>query len=399
MPGIFISYRREDSPGHAGRIFDRLRSRFGSDVVFMDVAAIEPGVDFVEVLHKAVGSCDALLAVIGPQWLSATHDGKRRLDDPRDFVRIEIAGALQRNVRVLPVLVEGASLPPADSLPADLHALARRQAIDLRDARWDDDIDRLVEGLEKFLKPAVVEARGQAKRSPGRGIAIGVVAALILVVAALAWRGGFLPGGRSGTPVRPIEDLATATPAQPAAAPPPTSAPASSPTPASAAAPPDVTGKTILEARAILQRAGFRFLIRLREDRSRAGGIVEAQQLDESTGTGQPRRVILSAVATSTVVVHVAKGDEQKAESLVTFLKSQSSTIGSIVRAQSVGPRAELVGVVGYSEDRLAAQAEAIAQDSSQYLARTGSKRSLQAAVRPRIVRGTILVGLYERAP
>ena len=101
MPGIFISYRREDSPGHAGRIFDRLRSRFGSDVVFMDVTAIEAGVDFVDVLHKAVGSCDALLAIIGPQWLSAAHDGKPRLEDPHDFVRIEIAGALQRNVRVL----------------------------------------------------------------------------------------------------------------------------------------------------------------------------------------------------------------------------------------------------------------------------------------------------------
>lgn len=409
MPGIFISYRREDCPGHAGRIFDRLRSRFGSDVVFMDVAAIEPGVDFVEVLHKAVGSCDALLAVIGPQWLSATHDGKRRLDDPYDFVRIEIASALERNVRVLPVLVEGAAIPPTEGLPTDLHALTRRQAVELRDARWDDDIERLVEGLEKFLKagenphltPAAAGAdRSSTKNSTGRGIAIAALVALILVVAVtVAWRGRTVaPASNAGlapsesTASRPPEESSSTKPAETPPAPAPSASPAN-------AQVPDVTGKTILEARAILQRAGFRFLIRLREDRSRAAGIVETQQLDESTGSNPSRRVLLTAVATSTVVVHVAKGDEQKAENLVTHLKNQPSTIGSIVRAQSVVPRAELVGFVGYSEDRLATQAEAIAKDSSDYLARTGTKRSLQAAVRPRIVRGTILVGLYERAP
>ena len=108
----------------------------------MDVAAIEAGTDFVEMLQNAVGSCDALLAVIGPQWLPASHDGRRRLDDPHDFVRVEVAGALQRNVRVLPVLVDDATMPRADQLPDDLQPLARRQAIDLRDARWDADIEQ-----------------------------------------------------------------------------------------------------------------------------------------------------------------------------------------------------------------------------------------------------------------
>ena len=436
MPGIFISYRREDCPGHAGRIFDRLRSRFGGDVVFMDVTAIEPGVDFVEVLHKAVGSCDALLAVIGPQWLSATHDGKRRLDDPNDFVRIEIAGALERNVRVLPVLVEGASIPPTEGLPSDLHALTRRQAIELRDARWDDDIERLLEGLEKFLKagspaqqplragetrPAVAIAAGgdrkEAKSSSGRRIAIGAFAVLIVVAAAAAlW---FLPARDSGTVTEtPDQTLAqkpaavpepivanppasqpALAPASPASPPPPANTPASSPRPANTAAAPNVVGKTILEARELLRRAGFRFLIRLSADRSTEPGIVQAQALDESTGSNEPRRVVLTAVASSTVLVHVIKGDERKADALVAYLKDQPSTIGSIVRGQGVVPRAEGVGRVAYSEERLAVQAEAIAKDASGYLARIGNRRTLQATLNPRVARGAIIVNLYERAP
>jgi hypothetical protein len=436
MPGIFISYRREDCPGHAGRIFDRLRSRFGSDVVFMDVTAIEAGVDFVEVLHKAVGSCDALLAIIGPQWLSASHDGKRRLDDPNDFVRIEIAGALERNVRVLPVLVEGASIPPTEGLPSDLHALTRRQAIELRDARWDDDIERLLEGLEKFLKvgesphltPSAAGAdRSSAKKSPGRGLALAALVALILAIAAtLAWRGktatpasNTSPAPSETTASRPPEESASAKPAEQPPATSPVPAPALAPTPSPALAPtpsgrvnaptpsaspantqvPDVTGKTILEAREILRRAGFRFLIRIHDDRSKDPGIVETQRLDESTGSTQPRRVLLTAVAISTVLIHVVAGDEQKANDLATYLREQSSTIGTMVRVLSVVPRAELVGVVGYSEERLATQGAAIARDASEYLARAGKRRSLEAAVRPRVARGTIIVGLYERAP
>ena len=434
MPGIFISYRREDSPGHAGRIFDRLRSRFGSDVVFMDVAAIEAGVDFVDVLHKAVGSCDALLAVIGPQWLSATQGGNRRLDDPRDFVRIEIAGALERNVRVLPVLVEGARVPPVESLPADLQALTRRQAIELRDARWDDDIERLVEGLAKVLKtdspslqpaapradapvstpPASGADRASAKTSSGRGIAIAAVAVVILAVAtALMWRGGLLPGSgqRTGsdTPrqrvaenavTRPVEEPPGAKAAQPEPAPTPSVPnPASTvptPRPASSVDVPVVTGKTILEAREILRKAGFRFLIRL-SGKSKEPGIVETQMLDEASK--ESKRVLLTAVPTSTVLVHVVKGDEQKADALVTYLKDEPSTIGSIVRGMAVAPRADGVGRVAYSEDRLAAQAEAIAKDASDYLARTGSSRTLHPNLNPRVARSTIIVNLYERAP
>lgn len=411
MPGIFISYRREDSPGHAGRIFDRLRSRFGSGVVFMDVTAIDAGVDFVDVLQKAVGSCDALLAVIGPQWLSATHDGKPRLDDPHDFVRIEIAGALQRNVRVLPVLVDGASLPQTSALPADLQALTRRQAIELRDARWDDDIERLVEGLEKFLKvggevpattpAATVADRSSAKSPIGRGIAIGAAAALILVIAAVfAWRGGLGSGNRStlasnpgagpntGTVSGTTDGSANTKPAPPT--------PTDAPTPSSATAKPampDVTGRAVPEAREILRKAGFRLAVIFSADMTKAPGIVVSQTLGEGT-----RLVMLTAVATSTVVVHVAKGDERNAEALADYLRSQSSTTGSIVRSQPVAPRAELVGRVAYSEERLAAQAQEIAKDVNQYLARADPGRTVHATMNPRVTRRNIIVGLYDRA-
>src|SRR5574337_1156833 len=109
--GVFISYRREDSGGYAGRIYDRLTSRLGRENVFFDVDTIPPGRDFVEVLSERVAKCDALLAVIGKHWVvSADSNNRRRLDDPNDFVRIEIEAALNRNVPVIPVLVDGAAM-------------------------------------------------------------------------------------------------------------------------------------------------------------------------------------------------------------------------------------------------------------------------------------------------
>jgi TIR domain-containing protein/PASTA domain-containing protein len=147
MPVIFISYRR-DSGGHAGRLFDRLREHFGRDRVFLDVAGINVGSDFVETIDKAVGSCDVLLAVIGREWLTCCDkQGRRRLDDPNDFIRAEIAAALKRDVRVVPVLVEGAEMPPTDELPEELKRLTRRQAVELRDSRWDADVEALLAAL------------------------------------------------------------------------------------------------------------------------------------------------------------------------------------------------------------------------------------------------------------
>ncbi|MDP3688630.1 MAG: PASTA domain-containing protein [Sulfurimicrobium sp.] len=165
MPGIFISYRREDTAGHAGRIFDRLREKFGLDKVFMDVAGIEPGVDFVEAIDRAVGSCDVLLVIIGKKWLTCTDaSGKKRLDDPKDFIRLETATALRRDIRVIPVLVQDAAMPGEGDLPDDLKKLARRQATEINDTHWDTDTGQLVETLTKLLhgerKPAQSGAGG-----------------------------------------------------------------------------------------------------------------------------------------------------------------------------------------------------------------------------------------------
>jgi hypothetical protein len=194
MAGIFISYRREDAAGHAGRLFDRLAQHFGRDKVFMDVAGIEPGVDFVEAIDQAVGSCDVLIVVIGKEWARAADAaGKRRLDDPNDFVRLEATTALRRNVRVIPLLVDGAPLPPTGSLPEDLQKLTRRNAFELRDGRWESDIGLLVEALEKALghpaKPDRPAARVEeaADRRRVRFVPMAIGAAVIGAFAIAGW--------------------------------------------------------------------------------------------------------------------------------------------------------------------------------------------------------------------
>jgi hypothetical protein len=149
MPtSIFVSYRRDDTGGHAGRLADRLVARFGKARVFRDIDAIAAGANFVEVIHRAVGECDVLLALIGRQWLTlADAQGRRRLDAEDDFVRLEIAAALQRQVRVIPVLVQGASMPEAPMLPDALKGLARCQALGLTEQGWEDDVARLLKAI------------------------------------------------------------------------------------------------------------------------------------------------------------------------------------------------------------------------------------------------------------
>jgi hypothetical protein len=153
MKGIFISYRRQDSQSAAGRLADHLRDNMAGVPIFRDVETIEPGVDFVEAIGRALESCGILLAIIGPRWASLTDAaGKRRLDDPGDYARLEIATALKRSdVRVIPVLVEGAEMPGADTLPEELKPLARRNAIELTDKRWEFDVLMLIETLRKAL--------------------------------------------------------------------------------------------------------------------------------------------------------------------------------------------------------------------------------------------------------
>ncbi len=181
---IFVSYRRGDSRGDAGRLTDKLKSHFGEKQIFRDVEAIEAGVDFVEALNQAVSRCAALLAVIGPNWVKiADERGQRRLDDPNDFVRLEIAAALQRDIRVIPVLVGGAVMPKSEDLPPGLESLARRQAHELSDPRWDFDVGQLIETLEKAgIRPA---RRPRAEVSESRWsrnkVAIGVGGALLMI--------------------------------------------------------------------------------------------------------------------------------------------------------------------------------------------------------------------------
>ena len=147
--GIFVSYRRDDCAGHAGRLADRLVEHFGRDRIFVDVDSILAGEDFVTVIENAVGSCEILLAVMGRNWLSAGGTG--RLDNPNDFVRLEIATALRRDIRVIPVLVQRATMPKAQDLPEDLIKLLRRNAIELSDHRWANDVDELINVMEKVL--------------------------------------------------------------------------------------------------------------------------------------------------------------------------------------------------------------------------------------------------------
>jgi TIR domain len=199
---IFISYRRRETAGHAGRLYDGLVEHFGADRVFMDLT-MEPGVDFAETINEAVGECGALVALIGDEWLTVTDaSGRRRIDDPADVHRLEIEAALDRNVLLIPALVQGAKMPTPDDLPDALDPLLRRQSVELSDQRWDYDVGRLVNVLERALhegggaggraKRATARLRRLAFRYRGRaGFAAGVLATLAVVGTALAATGYF----------------------------------------------------------------------------------------------------------------------------------------------------------------------------------------------------------------
>jgi len=209
MTRVFISYRREDSSGYAGHLSDRLRRHFGDHQVFMDIDAIEPGLDYQEHIESTIDTIDVMVALMGRQWLTAGDaSGSRRLDDPDDVVRLEIARALERKVRVIPVLVEGAAMPTVHDLPHPLLPLAHRNALEISDSRWDYDCQRLVGVLERALgeppaRPTVAESlptppatspRPMGPRSgPGRQSALTAVAATA-ALAVLVW-GVLVPRG------------------------------------------------------------------------------------------------------------------------------------------------------------------------------------------------------------
>jgi hypothetical protein len=178
MAGIFINYRRDDAPGVAGRLFDYLATKFSHGDLFMDVDAMKPGMDFAKQLDNQVAQCRVLLAVIGPHWFDAKDkSGARRLDSDKDYVRVELASALKRDIAVIPILVDGAVLPAEDSLSDDLKPLARRHALELRHTRFAADADAIVHALE-----TMVPRRSVLWPLIGAGIAAVVVIATVAVL-------------------------------------------------------------------------------------------------------------------------------------------------------------------------------------------------------------------------
>lgn len=211
---IFISYRRDDSEGEAGRLYDdliRVFDRPGS--VFMDVSDIHPGKDFRKAIDENVARCTVLLAIIGPAWTTIKDASDvRRIDQPNDFVRLEIASALARGIDVIPVLVHGARMPNPAELPDDLRNLAYRNGVELTHARWNSDVVVLSQALREYvqggdafatrtIRMAITgenpvpnagkdEPKEEARRSgrPMGSLALG----LLVLVAAVAGAGGYV---------------------------------------------------------------------------------------------------------------------------------------------------------------------------------------------------------------
>ncbi|MEO6636874.1 MAG: toll/interleukin-1 receptor domain-containing protein [Ginsengibacter sp.] len=148
---IFINYRVHDTVGETGQLVDRLKYHFSNDQIFMDIDKIEPGLDFTKAISKSLESCDIMLEIIGPHWLGINAaDNTSRIKNPNDWVKTEISTALQRDIRVVPVLVDGGQLPDAEELPAELQPLLLRQSFEISNKRWDYDTEQLVNMLIKF---------------------------------------------------------------------------------------------------------------------------------------------------------------------------------------------------------------------------------------------------------
>ena len=210
MAGIFISYRRQESTKDARSLYERLRGEFGREGVFIDLEGLDYGVDFVESLGRQLEGCQVLLALIGPHWLTAKDArGRRRIDDENDFVRIEVRTALDRGIRVVPVLIDGAPMPVTEELPADLQRLVRLQALDLDFKRFDQDVGRLVSVISKLLGkgslPKPLMQPPPPPPPPGHWKTVAIVS--VLVAAAV---GGYaLKPGPAPAPVAETEVAVT----------------------------------------------------------------------------------------------------------------------------------------------------------------------------------------------
>jgi len=182
---IFISYRRDDAAGYAGRLEEALEKRLGRGSVFRDVLDIPPGEDFVAAIRARLASAQAVLVLIGPRWAGGDAPGQRRIDDEGDFVRLEAAVALDSGVRVVPVLLPGAEMPAEADLPLPLKPLARRNALSLSDAHWDADIGRLADAI------------GLPRQRSVWPWALGGAAVAASVIAVLCWLKPWVPADPS----------------------------------------------------------------------------------------------------------------------------------------------------------------------------------------------------------
>ena len=177
---VFLSYRRSDVGGYAGRLVDALSERLGAGSIFQDVTTIGPGEDFTEKIDQALEASDTVLAVIGPGWLGAsTPEGVARLSQPDDYVRLELANALGRDIAVVPVLVGSATLPTASDLPEELRGLVRHQVVTLHDETWHEDVEGLLRRLRR--EPAVPVRSKRVRASAVAG------AVALVLLAGVVW--------------------------------------------------------------------------------------------------------------------------------------------------------------------------------------------------------------------
>jgi hypothetical protein len=224
---IFINYRRGDDPGYTGRLFDRLQEVFAPEQLFLDVDNIAPGLDFVRVLDERIAESDVVLAVIGKGWIDARDaTGARRLDNADDFVRVEIASALNQDKRVIPVLVGEAAMPRPEELPEVLRPLARRNAVRLTHERFRSDTQGLIKAIQQALEEKASTGRhaqaapvGQlgppAKSSRFRTAGIIALGIVVLIAGAILFEvdRAFPPSSPNTALPAPSASPATASPA------------------------------------------------------------------------------------------------------------------------------------------------------------------------------------------
>jgi hypothetical protein len=263
MPTVFINYRREESAGEARALFNDLVSHLGEDAVFMDVDSIAPGQDFRDVVHERVATCDIMLSLVGKEWLTVTsRSGARRLDEPGDFVRLEIEAALKRKIPVAPVLLHGAEMPLPESLPEAVRDFAFRNAFELSHTRWESDVDEMLRRLRLLTasphgddRPRAAGHDASPASAPSRANGWPLAIALVALVAIGAAAYVYFARPRAAAPALVVAEATTAAPAAatgtvPAEATPtasndpsvaagtPAIAPAAAGTPASSATPP-----------------------------------------------------------------------------------------------------------------------------------------------------------------